>query len=114
LTLGLVESKEDLWFKPWESDMSAGIDYGMGTSNRDAKTGIRYGVISQHSINPDALGDIVKTLRELVAKSDSRLWGTGAIVAMQQAADEIERLRLSEDEIESVRLWLKKFRETHY
>jgi hypothetical protein len=41
----------------WEKDMSAGIDYGMGTSNRDAKTGIRYGVISQHSINPDVLGD---------------------------------------------------------
>ena len=28
----------------------AGIDYGMGTSNVDLKTGIRYGVISQGSV----------------------------------------------------------------
>lgn len=27
-----------------------GIDYGMGTSNRDPENGIRYGVISQHSV----------------------------------------------------------------
>jgi len=30
--------------------MSAGIDYGMGKSNIDVKTGIRYGCISQNSI----------------------------------------------------------------
>ncbi len=30
--------------------MSAGIDYGMGHANVDTKTGIRYGVISQHSV----------------------------------------------------------------
>ncbi len=30
--------------------MSAGIDYGMGTTNIDKETGIRYGVISQHSV----------------------------------------------------------------
>lgn len=30
--------------------MSAGIDYGMGHSNVDPETGIRYGVISQHSV----------------------------------------------------------------
>jgi hypothetical protein len=35
-----------------------GIDYGLGQSNVDNKTGIRYGVISQHSVNPDALGDM--------------------------------------------------------
>ena len=35
-----------------------GIDYGLGRSNIDKETGIRYGVISQHSINPDALQDI--------------------------------------------------------
>lgn len=29
---------------------SIGIDYGMGTTNRDAETGIRYGVISQHTV----------------------------------------------------------------
>ena len=28
----------------------AGIDYGMGKTNTDLKTGIRYGVISQHSV----------------------------------------------------------------
>jgi hypothetical protein len=30
--------------------MNAGIDYGRGLSNIDAKTGIRYGVISQNSV----------------------------------------------------------------
>lgn len=30
--------------------MSAGIDYGMGRTNIDHATGIRYGVISQHSV----------------------------------------------------------------
>ncbi len=33
------------------------IDYGMGTTNIDHKKGIRYGVISQHSISPDSLHD---------------------------------------------------------
>lgn len=32
----------------------AGIDYGLGTTNIDTATGIRYGVISQHSVNADA------------------------------------------------------------
>lgn len=30
---------------------NAGIDYGMGTTNVDVKTGIRYGVISQHDVS---------------------------------------------------------------
>lgn len=30
--------------------MSFNIDYGMGTTNIDVKTGIRYGVISQHDV----------------------------------------------------------------
>lgn len=34
-----------------------GIDYGLGHTNIDYKTGIRYGVISQHSIMPEALDD---------------------------------------------------------
>ena len=38
--------------------MSAGIDYGMGQSNRDIQTGIRYGVISPHSVSPEALDEI--------------------------------------------------------
>lgn len=35
-----------------------GIDYGLGQTNIDRTTGIRYGVISQHSLNPDAFSDI--------------------------------------------------------
>ena len=36
----------------------AGIDYGMGRTNIDPETGIRYGVISQHSIMPEAMEDM--------------------------------------------------------
>lgn len=36
----------------------AGIDYGMGRSNVDPETGIRYGVISQHSVMSEALDDV--------------------------------------------------------
>lgn len=35
----------------------AGIDYGLGRANVDKKTGIRYGVISMNSINPDCTGN---------------------------------------------------------
>ncbi len=35
----------------------AGIDYGLGQSNLDRATGIRYGVISQNSILPEASED---------------------------------------------------------
>lgn len=35
-----------------------GIDYSGGTVNRDAETGIHYGIISQLSLNPEALDDI--------------------------------------------------------
>jgi hypothetical protein len=38
--------------------MAKGIDYGMGLANIDNATGIRYGVIHAHSVNPDALDDI--------------------------------------------------------
>lgn len=31
--------------------MSSGIDYGMGKTNVDHETGIRYGVISQHTVS---------------------------------------------------------------
>lgn len=34
-----------------------GIDYGGGQSNIDRKTGIRYGVIGQNSISPEAMDD---------------------------------------------------------
>lgn len=35
-----------------------GIDYSRGISNCDLATGIRYGVISQNSVSPDAIEDI--------------------------------------------------------
>lgn len=38
--------------------MSAGIDYGLGQTNIDLATGIRYGVIHENSLNPDAVSDI--------------------------------------------------------
>lgn len=38
--------------------MNIGIDYGFGRTNIDPKTGIRYGVISQHTIGSESLGDI--------------------------------------------------------
>jgi len=38
--------------------MNLGIDYGRGTTNIDTETGIRYGVISQHSVSGDALNDV--------------------------------------------------------
>lgn len=36
----------------------AGIDYGMGRSNINTETGIRYGVISQNSVSPETMDDI--------------------------------------------------------
>lgn len=36
-----------------------GIDYSRGISNADAATGIRYGVISQNSVMPEALDEIM-------------------------------------------------------
>ena len=38
--------------------MSAGIDYGMGQSNVDKETGIRYGVIHQNKISGFARDDM--------------------------------------------------------
>ena len=36
----------------------AGIDYGMGRSNIDTDTGIRYGIISQNSLSGESLDDV--------------------------------------------------------
>ena len=41
-----------------EKSTGAGIDYGLGKTNIDTSTGIRYGVISQHSVMPEALDDM--------------------------------------------------------
>lgn len=35
-----------------------GIDYGLGQSNINLETGIRFGVISQHSLGDNAIGDL--------------------------------------------------------
>lgn len=35
-----------------------GIDYSLGKSNYDPKTGIHYGMISQHYVMPEALDDV--------------------------------------------------------
>jgi hypothetical protein len=69
----------------------AGLDYsGPGsTVNRDVATGIRYGVISQHSLSPDVMSDIWSEARDLsyeaaveevksslraICKMDSGMW----------------------------------------
>ena len=44
---------------------TAGIDYGLGQSNIDKTTGIRFGVINAHTVNPDALDDIYQNGRDL-------------------------------------------------
>lgn len=35
-----------------------GIDYGLGQSNVDKETGIRFGMIAQNSLKPEALDDV--------------------------------------------------------
>ncbi len=47
----------------------AGIDYSLGKSNCDTLTGIRYGVISQNSVMPDALDDIMTQGKDMAWES---------------------------------------------
>ena len=49
---------------------NAGIDYGMGLANVDHETGIRYGVVSQNSISPDALADMEPVYPEIEHDDD--------------------------------------------
>lgn len=42
-----------------------GIDYGLGKSNVNTQTGIRFGVISQNTLNPEALDDVFQTGEDL-------------------------------------------------
>jgi hypothetical protein len=42
-----------------------GIDYGMGRSNVDKVTGIRYGVIAQNSLDQEAFNDAWMNARDL-------------------------------------------------
>lgn len=50
-----------------QTDMKtyAGIDYGNGRTNIDPQTGLRFGVISQNSIMPEAFDDIFQSSRDL-------------------------------------------------
>lgn len=55
-----------------------GIDYGLGKTNRNTATGIRYGVIHSNAISPDAFEDIVQhgtdvDYKEAVAELKSKL-----------------------------------------
>lgn len=45
-----------------------GIDYGAGQANRDRETGIHYGVISQNSVNPESLEDIMTNGEDVAYK----------------------------------------------
>src|SRR5882672_1007193 len=69
---------------------STGIDYGLGRSNIDNVTGIRFGVISQHSIMPEACEDFEQDYgkptcpecgRDLIDSSDDSIsaadWNAG-------------------------------------
>jgi hypothetical protein len=47
-----------------------GIDYGMGLSNIDEETGIRYGIISQHSVCPEAMDDVYNNGTDLAWEGD--------------------------------------------
>jgi hypothetical protein len=42
-----------------------GIDYGHGQANINSATGIRYGVITQNSVNPEAFNDVWQNARDL-------------------------------------------------
>ena len=46
-----------------------GIDYGLGRSNVDNETGIRFGVVSQGSLMPEAFDDVWTQARDLTYES---------------------------------------------
>lgn len=50
----------------------AGIDYGSGKSNYDTATGIRYGVISQNTPDPEAVQDIFERGTDLTFEAYQR------------------------------------------
>jgi hypothetical protein len=58
----------------------AGIDYSNGQSNIDHATGIRFGVISQHPVSPDALDDIMRDGEDVA-------WTEALADAIQSAKD---------------------------
>lgn len=79
--------------------MGAGIDYGRGTdANTDTVTGIRYGIINQNSLMPEALDDIytngddigyVNAIAEAKAGLKDAIYGVLNEMMSNQKADEI-------------------------
>lgn len=74
-----------------------GIDYsGPGsTANRDVATGIRYGVISQNSIQPDVMSDIWSEARDLSYEAAQEEAQTAILKACDLDTDEERRNRLA-------------------
>ena len=72
----------------------AGIDYsGPGsTTNRDPETGIRYGVISQHSIQSDVMSDIWSEARDLSREAAVEEMKDSIVSAIEQGETAREAL----------------------
>lgn len=64
-----------------------GIDYGLGQSNIDKETGIRFGVISQHSVMSEALDDIMTHGKDVAWES-----------AVKEIEEEIKASEMDEED----------------
>jgi len=71
---------------------SSGINYGGNTTNIDLATGIRYGVISQNSVSPEALDD-------LMAYGENRAWKLALDEALRERHLEPGTDDVDEDEV---------------
>lgn len=82
-----------------------GIDYGLGQTNRDHVTGIRFGIISQHDLSGDAVNDIYtggddigfENMRqqakdELAAAIESAIENYGKLNAEEAAEDLLDNI----------------------
>jgi len=65
--------------------MSFGIDYGMGETNIDKETGIRFGIISQNAIMPELLLDF------------EPLWGTASCPVCGEDVEESAEVEMSDE-----------------
>ena len=74
-----------------------GLDYsGPGsTANRDAETGIRYGVISQNSIQSDAMSDILDGSRDLSYESATTEAKKRLLACLEDDDEESQRAAFS-------------------
>ena len=68
----------------------AGLDYSRGLSNTDQSNGIRYGVISQNTVAPDALNDFYSDGEDLA-------WKEALKEALESARNEAKENKDSED-----------------